>query len=120
MSSFVRIDTNSRKETNPTHISYAISHCESLQLLRYLFFPLFHFPSPSGFSHSIPPRSDMYKGSCYFKRSIQYRIGGKRLSQGKEGRVTKSCDVTSTEGIRMCRHIQSLFLFESRFVAFLN
>jgi len=84
MSSFVRIDTNSRKETKPTYTSYAISHCESLQLFRYLFFHLFHSPNPSGFSHSIPLRSDVYRGSCYFKRSIQYRIG-KTVRAGRGG-----------------------------------
>ena len=89
MSSFVRIDTNSRKEANPTYVSYAILHCESLQLLRYLFFLLFHFPSPSGFSHSIPPRSDVYKGSCYFKRSIQYRIGENGWVTGRRVELLK-------------------------------
>jgi hypothetical protein len=58
-SSLLCIDTNSRNETNPTYISYAISHCDALQPFRYLFLSLFlssyHFRSPS--SGFCPPLS---------------------------------------------------------------
>jgi hypothetical protein len=79
-SSLLCIDTNSRNETNPTYISYAISHCDALQPFRYLFSSLFLslIPFPQPFFWFLSPtqsHSSGYKGSCYFKRSILYWIG---------------------------------------------
>jgi hypothetical protein len=116
--SLICIDTNSRNEADPTYISYAISHCDALQPFRYLFFALFRslipFPQPFFWFLSSPLlHSNGCKGSCYFKRSILYRIG--------EGGVeTRSCDVTSTVRVQIFRHIHLHSTFIARSFALLH